>query len=65
MSQPLPVDGFTWLENFSFLTPDYIENQLNCDGERGYFIEASVTYPTDLHGKILCVYFIYGPIRSV
>ena len=48
MSEPLPVDGFEWMEDLSKIDEDFIKNyDENCD--KGYIIEVDVEYPKNLH----------------
>ena len=48
MSKKLPVDGFEWVEDLSTIDEDFIKNY-DEDSDVGYFIEADVEYPKDLH----------------
>ena len=49
MSQKLTIDGFKWVENISQLRKDFTENY-NEDSDKGYFLEANVKYPENVHG---------------
>ena len=48
MSKKLPVDGFEWEEDLSTIDEDFIKNY-DKDSDVGYFIEADVEYPKELH----------------
>ena len=50
MSQPLPANGFKWINNNCKFTNNFI---LNYDEYRdvGYILEARIRYPQKLHGK--------------
>ena len=48
MSQPLPVDGFDWVENLSTTDEDFIKNY-DEDSDKGYIREVDVEYPKNLH----------------
>ena len=48
MSKKLPVDGFEWVEDLSVIDEDFIRNY-DKDSDVGYFIEADVEYPKELH----------------
>ena len=48
MSKKLPVDGFEWVEDLSTIDEDFIKNYDENSGV-GYFIEADVEYPKELH----------------
>ena len=48
MSKKLPVDGFEWEEDLSTIDGDFIKNY-DKDSDVGYFIEADVEYPKELH----------------
>ena len=48
MSQCLPIDGFEWEEDLSVFTSDFIKG-LEREGTQGFFIEATVNYPKELH----------------
>ena len=48
MSKKLPVDGFEWVEDLSTIDEDFIKNY-DEDSDVGYFIEADVEYPKELH----------------
>ena len=48
MSEPLPVDGFDWVEDLSKIDEDFIKNyDKNID--KGYILEVDVEYPKNLH----------------
>ena len=49
MSKKLLVDGFEWVEDLSKTDEDFIKNY-DENNDVGYFIEADVTYPKELHG---------------
>ena len=48
MIQPLPVDGFDWMEDLSKIDKDFIKNY-NEDSDKGYILEVDVIYPKYLH----------------
>ena len=48
MIQPLPVDGFDWVEDLSKIDQDFIKHY-NDDSDKGYIIEVDVEYPKNLH----------------
>ena len=49
MSQKLPVDGFEWVEDLCKIDEDFMKNY-DEDSNVGYFIEADIEYPKELHG---------------
>ena len=50
MSKKLPVDGFEWVEYLSTIDEGFIKNY-DGDSNVGYFIEADIDYPKELHNK--------------
>ena len=48
VSQPLPVDGFDWVKNFSKIDEDFIKNY-DEDSDKGYIFDADIEYPRELH----------------
>ena len=48
MSKKLPVDGFEWVEDLSTIDEDFVKNY-DEDSDVGYFIEADIEYPKELH----------------
>ena len=50
MSEKLPVDGFEWVEDISEIDENLIKNY-DEDSNAGYFIEADIEYPKELHNK--------------
>ena len=48
MSQKLPVNDFRWVEKTSQFNEHFIRNYSD-DSNKGYFIEADVQYPKNLH----------------
>ena len=48
ISKKLPVDGFKWVEDLSTIDENFIKNYGE-DSDLGYFIEADVEYPKELH----------------
>ena len=48
MSKNLPVHGFEWVEDLSVINEDFIKNY-DEDSDVGYFIEADIEYPKELH----------------
>ena len=50
MSEKLPVDGFEWIEDISEIDENFIKNY-DADSNVGYFIEADIEYPKELHNK--------------
>ena len=50
MSEKLPADGFEWVEDISEIDEHFIKNY-DEDSNVGYFIEADIKYPKELHNK--------------
>ena len=50
MSKKLPVDGFEWVEDLSTIAEDFMKDY-DEDSTVGYFIEADIDYPKELHNK--------------
>ena len=48
VSQPLPVDGFDWVKNFSKIDEDFIKNY-DEDSDKGYIFDVDIEYPRELH----------------
>ena len=48
MSEPLPVDGFDWVEDLSKIDEDSVKNY-DKDSGKGYILEVDVEYPKNLH----------------
>ena len=48
MSEKLSVDGFEWVEDISEIDENFIKNY-DEDSNLGYFIEADIEYPKELH----------------
>ena len=48
MSEPLPVNGFDWMENLSKIDEDFIKNY-DKDSDKGYILDVDVEYPKHLH----------------
>ena len=48
MSEPLPVNGFEWIEDLSKIDQDFIKNY-DKDGGKGYILDEDVEYPKSLH----------------
>ena len=48
MSEPLPVDGFEWMEDLSKTDEDFIKNY-DKNSDKGYILEVDVEYPKNLH----------------
>ena len=48
MSEPLPVNGFDWVEDLSKIDEDFIK-KYNEDSDKGYILEVDVEYPKTLH----------------
>ena len=48
ISKKLPIKGFKWLDNIERIDEEFIKefNEIN---DKGYFIEADVDYPQELH----------------
>ena len=42
--EPLPVNGFDWVEDLSKIDEDFIKNY-NEDSDKGYILEVDVEYP--------------------
>ena len=51
MSEKLPVDEFEWVEDISEIDENFIKNY-DEDSNIGYFIEADIEYPKELHNKL-------------
>ena len=49
MSQKLLVNGFNWVEDLSEFNQDFIKSY-NEKINEGYFLEADIQYPGELHG---------------
>ena len=48
MTEPLPVDGFEWMEDLSKIDEDFIKNY-DENSDKGYILELDVEYPKNLH----------------
>ena len=48
MSEPLPVDGFEWMEDLSKIDEDFIKNY-DENSDKEYILEVDVEYPKNLH----------------
>ena len=48
MSEPLPVNGFDWMEDLSKVDEDFIKNY-DKDNDKKYILEVDVEYPENLH----------------
>ena len=48
MSEPLPVNGFDWMEDLSKIDEDFIKN-FDKDNDKGYIFEVDVEYLKNLH----------------
>ena len=48
MSEPLPVDGFDWIEDLSKIDEDFIKSY-DKDSDNRYILEADVKYPKNVH----------------
>ena len=48
MIQPLPVDGFDWVEHLSKIDEHFLKNY-NEDSNKGYILEVDIEYPKNLH----------------
>ena len=48
MSEKLPIDKFEWVEDISKIDENFIKNY-DEDSNVGYFIEADIEYPKELH----------------
>ena len=48
VSQPLPVDGFDWVKNFSKIDEDFIKNY-DEDSDKGYIFDVDIEYLRELH----------------
>ena len=48
MPEPLPVNGFDWIEDLSKIDEDFIKNY-DKDSDKGYILELDVKYPKNLH----------------
>ena len=47
MCKKLPVDGFTWEEDLSIFTSDFIKNY-DENSDKGYLFRVDVTYPQEM-----------------
>ena len=50
LSQPLPHSEFSWVEDLSSFTPDFIMN-IDEKGDWGYTFELDLSYPSNIHHK--------------
>ena len=48
MKCPLPTHGFQWIHNVDHFDEEFIKS-IPDDGDEGYFIEADLEYPKELH----------------
>ena len=48
MTEPLPVDGFEWMEDLSKIDEDFIKNY-DENSDKAYILELDVEYPKNLH----------------
>ena len=48
MSEPLPSNGFEWIEDLSKIDEDFIKNYEK-DNDKGYILEVDVEYAKNLH----------------
>ena len=48
MSEPLPVNGFDWMEDLSKIDEDFIKNY-DKDSDKGYTLDVDVEYPKNVH----------------
>ena len=48
MSEPLPVDGFEWMEDLSKIDEDFIKTY-DENSDKGYILEVDAEYPKNLH----------------
>ena len=48
MSEPLPIDGFEWMKDFSKTDEDFIKNY-DKNSDKEYILEVDVEYPKNLH----------------
>ena len=48
MSEPLPVNGFDWMEDLSKIDENFIKNY-DEHSDKGYILDADVEYPKNLH----------------
>ena len=48
MKMLLPYGGFEWIDNVDHFTEDFIKS-IPDEGSEGYFIEADLEYPEELH----------------
>ena len=48
MSEPLPVNGFDWMEDLSKIDEDFIKSY-DKDNDKGYILEVVLEYPKNLH----------------
>ena len=49
MSEPLPINGFYWMEDLSKID-EYFKKNYGKDSDKGYIVEVDVKYPKHLHG---------------
>ena len=48
MSEPLPVNGFDWMEDTPKIDEDFIKNY-DEDSDKGYILDVDIEYPKNLH----------------
>ena len=48
MSEPLPVNGFEWMEDLSKIDEDFIKSY-DKDSDKGCVLEVDIEYPRNLH----------------
>ena len=48
MSEPLPVNGFDWMEDLSKIDENFTKNY-DEDSDKGYILEVDVKYSKHLH----------------
>ena len=51
MSEPLPINGFDWMEDLSKIDEDFIKNY-DKDSDKGYILEVDAKYPKNLHSDL-------------
>ena len=62
MIQPLPADGFKFVENVSKIDEDFIKSY-DEDSDKGYILEVDVEYPKTLHDLHSDLPFLPGRMK--
>ena len=62
MSEPLPVNGFNWMEDLSKIDEFFIKNY-DKDSDKGYIPDVDVEYPKNLHDLHSDLPFLPGRMK--